>query len=389
MASWRSVPDLLLDAPHRLLFLFAALSGLGGASSWIWLPDGADPVALHRNLFLGGMAQAAVCGYVLTALPGWTASPRPRPRDNAVLAVLWLAGLPALVTPSAGWPLPAASLGLAVALLAFLRFLRAGALVRAPVLVFLPLLVAGWNALPDGPASRLAPAPETVVLLIAGLIGLIGGRALPAFGRFWQAAPRKAVPAEGALPGLAGLTLALGLLAIDHRPEAGVFLCLAGIAFLIRSRAWPWRAALAYPALLILYLSWLWLPAGLLAAGIALISGHGSVTDTLHALTAGAISTMIYGFMARAAMDRIEGRLRLGRRLGTGYIAMVLAALLRTGLSFDLLPAAALRLSAVLMALAWLFFLSAYGQHLARPSPRPVFSAHHTRPRGSGPVRPV
>lgn len=335
------------------------------------------------------MVQGAVSGYVLTALPGWTASPRFGWRTSLFFAGLWLAALASLLVPGKAPSLAGALPGLALTAVASWRFARSGQWARAGILPLLLLLVAGWASLRAAPVPPVLADPETMVLVLAGLVGLIGGRALPAFARFWSAEAPTSDPLPAwapvphrlpaSLPAILLLALAAALKTSGHDAASGGTLCLAGLAFLLQSATWPWRTALHYPSLALLFLSWLWLPAGLLLTGTGLMLPNPPVEplDALHALTVGAISTMIYGFMARPAMARIEGRLRLGIRLGTGYGLMTLAALARVFQPGAEAAPSPLAASAVLMASGWALFLAAYLPTLARPSPRPVFSAAH------------
>lgn len=368
---------LLLEAPHRPLFLLAALCGAAGSAVWLRTPESGEAAGLHVGLFLGGMAQAAVTGYLLTALPGWTRTARFGTGTSALFTLLFLVALARLLglVDGPAWlaALPAAAVGAT----AFIRFLAGGGWRRAAVLPLLALMGAGWAGLPEDAAVRPVP-PVVAVFALGGLIALVGGRALPAFGRFWLKADGAASGHVGHPAWGIGVLVAAGAMhAAGEDRLAGTALALSGCLLLLACRGWPWRIARRYGALMILYLSWLWLPAGLILAGTTLALPETPILphQALHALAAGAIATMIYGFMARAAMRREGGRLRLGARLGTGYALMSLSALLRLFLADPAGQPGLLSAAAGSMCLGWLLFLAAYLPSLARPSPRPVFSA--------------
>ncbi|MYB11767.1 MAG: NnrS family protein, partial [Rhodospirillaceae bacterium] len=56
------------------------------------LPTEMDPVAWHVHEILFGFVAAAMAGFLLTAVPGWTGRPPLRGLPLAALAALWLAG---------------------------------------------------------------------------------------------------------------------------------------------------------------------------------------------------------------------------------------------------------------------------------------------------------
>lgn len=348
----------------------------------------ADPVTLHVRLLLAGMAPLAVSGYVLTALPGWTETPRFGPRASAGFALAGATGLAGLLAPGPVAPALAALLPALVALTASIRFLKHGTGPRAAILLLLLPLCAAWALAGDDVIVGRSPARDVTVLLLAGLIGLVGGRALPAFAAFWIEPPaqtqtgRQALAASASTPALLLLAMAIAASLSGEQMAEGALLILAALAFLDACRRWPWRIAPGYPALLILYLSFLWLPLGLALLGASLLfpAVMPGQAEALHALTAGAMCSMIHGFMARPAMRRTGGRLRLGFRLGTAQGMIMLAGVLRLSAA---IPAMAerpiLTASALAMALGFVLFLSAYLPGLARPAPRPVFSAAHGR----------
>lgn len=64
---------------------------------WLW-PDGShDPVLWHLHELMFGMGGAAVAGYLLTALPNWTARGAVGPGMIAALALGWAMARAAMV----------------------------------------------------------------------------------------------------------------------------------------------------------------------------------------------------------------------------------------------------------------------------------------------------
>ena len=124
-------PPPLLAFPFRLFFISSALAGAILIPSWLWVWTSGwrglalAPLAWHQHEMLFGFVNAAVAGFLLTAVCNWTGT---RPLSGWRLLglwCLWLAGrlgmafgadVPALATvvDLAFLPVVAASVGLRV-----------------------------------------------------------------------------------------------------------------------------------------------------------------------------------------------------------------------------------------------------------------------------------
>ena len=62
------------------------LDWLGVLAGWWSSPNPASPVWWHGHEMVFGWAVAAVCGFLLTAIPNWSSS---QPVTGAALAFLW------------------------------------------------------------------------------------------------------------------------------------------------------------------------------------------------------------------------------------------------------------------------------------------------------------
>lgn len=380
-------PAGIWEAPHRPLFLLAGLWALLVPGVWL-LPVGAGPSPLewHRHELLYGMGGAAVGGYLLTALPAWTGQPKLSPPVTCIVVALWIAGRLAFALD---WPPP---LGPAVSLLYFAALglilvrgiLRAGAWRRLP-LALAPFML-GLSGIVDAELARgigSAPVRELSPLLFALLIGVVGGRAIPAFTRHWAArgAQDSAVTDPPLLAGISILLLASAILLLSagaDRP-AGLTLILSGGlqgARVVFWRSWStWR----YPALAVLHLAWLWLPAGLILLGISHLSSSAlAPAAALHALTMGAMGSMMLAIMGRAAMVRRGPALDVSRSFGLGFLLVFLSTVPRLAMAgidseayLDLL----LRLAACCWMAGWAMFLWDFRHALRGPVQRPVLSA--------------
>lgn len=377
----------LWRAPYRSLFLFASLCALLTPLVWFVPGDlGPDPASWHAHEMMFGMGGAAVGGYILTALPAWTRCTRPSTGTTVLLSILWC-GARLSYSLQESLPLPlvvAGTIAYFIALSALLTWRLLGArswrtmwAVAAVTTLGLAdaAVVARSVAFDDHRAAVL------VILLFALLIGVIGGRAVPAFTRHWLA---RSADSSGVtdLPALriASIVgvLAAGLfVGLAEDGAAGACLIISGALPVARMAGWRSRDSARYPALLMLHVSWAWLPLGLLLTGLALVSpAFIDETTALHALTMGAMGTMIFAIMARAAMERSEGLLRVSPLLMLGFALVWLSGLIRVLgplLVSDLFAIA--HTAATIWMLGWVSFLVIYARALGGSVPRPVLSA--------------
>ena len=356
---------------------------IGVLAGWIDLPTGFGPLNWHIHEMLFGFAAAAVAGFLLTAIPNWTGRMPLQGEPLILLASLWAAGR--LVCAISNWTGPgvAAVVDLAfltVLLLAVAREIVAGRNWRnLPMVGALSLLLAA-NGLMHLEAMGFANTAEIgrrlglAVLLM--MIGLVGGRIIPSFTRNWLAKQDAAdLPAAfGVIDrmALAGAALALASWVVEAPSAfAGPLLIAAGCAAALRLGRWRGLATLREPLLLVLHLGHAWLAAGLLLLGVSQSTDLVPASAALHALTAGAIGTMILAVMTRATLGHTGRALAAGTGTTAIYALVSLAALARVAVwwlpqSYDLL----LKTAGLAWIGAFLLFLAIYGPMLLRPRQR-------------------
>ncbi|MDC5697906.1 NnrS family protein [Intrasporangium calvum] len=365
---------------HRPFFLLAQLSAVIGGLVWV-LPVG-RPVALHVSWLVFGMGGAAVAGYLLTALPSWTGGVRAPASTVWVLVLLWL------VVRAAGLG-AATGAGFTLASLAFhatLTMVLTRPVVRLRLWHRLPLALApgalgaaevavgagGHGAHGDG-----SFAPLAAVLLFAALISLVGGSAIPAFvGAALRSsvATRPTAVVEPAL--VAGAAV---LVLVGAEPGAAVLLLAAALLQALRLRQWSPARVWRHPGAAMMVLAWLWLVLGLVLLGLALLTASAStheaaaVGTALHALTMGAMGSMIYAFTARATMLRMPGRLVPTRLQQVGFLLVLLSPLPRLIHWPDAPTGNAVAVLA--WCLGWLCLLTRTVRLLRDPAPWPALSA--------------
>lgn len=359
------------------------------AAPSVWLfPDvsGRDPVLWHLHELTFGMGGAAVGGYLLTALPAWTGRGTVSGVVTLTLSVLWILARVGFA-PADSLPFTvqaAAVLVYFLALGAYLAWQLVSARLWTKAWLLGPvfgLVAADFVLLSDPHDFRDGRAALVAVLIFALLINAIGGRAVPAFTRHWlertrspqrlQDSHRMSIFATVLL--LAGVCLAI----MEVDTFAGICLIGAGAVNFTRMSGWRTFSTIRYPALLLLHLAWIWLPAGLVLLGLALLRPDMiNVATALHGLTMGAMGTMMLAITARAAMLRRGDYLVLSPALAFAFALVWLSTPVRIAAGLfptqatDLMPIAVL-----LWMVGWSLFVAAHLSALRRPIPRPVLSA--------------
>jgi uncharacterized protein involved in response to NO len=376
-----------LTQGFRPFFLAAGLWSAAALALWILMfatgtaiPSRFDPLAWHIHEMLFGFVMAAIAGFLLTAIPNWTGRHPVNGGQLALLAGLWLLGRIACLASAlvpAGIAI-AADLSFPVLLAGFIaREIVAGRNWRnlplvAPVIVLgianlLMHLEGDGVAVPSGLGWRLALAAVIV------LISVVAGRIVPSFTRNWLAQRRE--PDLPAAPGWidrAALgTLHTGLFGWAFFPTLrpiGVLLLVGAVLNLWRLLRWRGRATAAESLLLILHVGYAWLVLGAALLGLALLNAGLPQSAAIHALTAGAIGTMILAVMTRVARGHTGRALAADRLTVTIYILVNVAAIVRVVAAVgDAWTMPLLVASASLWIGAFALFVFCYGPMLLSP----------------------
>jgi uncharacterized protein involved in response to NO len=370
-------PFFLVGALWAVIALGLWLSALLGG---LELPSAFDPLAWHRHEMLFGFVGAMVAGFLLTAIPNWTGRLPIAGWPLATLVGLWLAGRLAVLW-SGAIGLGAAAL-LDVGFYAAMAFVGAREILAAKnrnlPLVAMILLFGAANATDYAAVSGLLADGEAGfragIALVTVMISVIGGRIIPSFTRNWLAKQRL----EQGLPGqpnrfdLAVIVFtALALLGWVLAPGAaltGAALLAAGALQLVRLARWGGWRTVSDPLLLVLHVGYLWVPAGLALLGWSVLDPAIPRTAAVHALTAGAMATMILAVTTRATLGHTGRELRAGPATTASYALVTLGALLRLAASLGWVGyQAGLELAGALWAGAFVLFLAAYGPILFAP----------------------
>ncbi|HJS32988.1 MAG TPA: NnrS family protein [Alphaproteobacteria bacterium] len=339
----------LFDYGFRPFFLFAGLYAAIGILGWIgawhgaWTP--ATPLAFsqwHAREMVFGFGTAALAGFLLTAVPNWTAMGPVRGARLASLSGLWLAGR--IMAWLSG---EEAALAFAMVDLTFLPALAASIapgivkrnLRRNGAFVLMLVILTAANAAThaealgaDWASARWGIELGLGVLLV--MISIIGGRIVPAFtigGLRMAGRPVAIEPAPRldllAIAATAGFVIAQAIGADEA--FVGAVSAAAAAAHCARLARWHGWRSFGTPLVWILHLAYAWL-----IVGFAVMAAHGlgapvAASAGFHALGAGAVGTMILAVMSRASLGHTGRTLVADRATVIAYWLVTAGACLR------------------------------------------------------------
>jgi uncharacterized protein involved in response to NO len=332
------------------------------------------PALWHGHEMLYGFIVAAMAGFLLTAVPGWTGERGFAGWPLGSLAALWVLGR-AVIATSAIWPLPL----VAATDLMFLPALTGFVL---PPLVrernrntpLLAVLAALWgtdvafywglfHADPMLARHSLLVGIDIILLLVT----VIGGRIVPAFTstalrqrgvvsplRVWRALTPLSVGTMVAVVIVDLWKLGSGL--------AGWVALAAAVIQAVRLTQWRGLRTLSMPIVWVLHFAYLWLPVGFALKALALLGGFAFAAFYLHALTIGTAATMIVAVMTRASLGHTGRPLVVARATICAYLLLATTAAVRVfGLAtLPLSYAGIIVLAAALWTAAFALFLYVY-----------------------------
>lgn len=374
----------LLRGGFRPFFLGSASWGLIALALWlcslageIQLPTRFDPLAWHRHELLFGFIGSAIAGFLLTAIPNWTGRLPIAGKPLLGLFAIWVGARFALLFSAIFGIALAAALDIGFfAILAGLcaREVLAAKNRNVPVVGMAFLYALADAADYAGKSGILKDIGwESAILLVITMISIIGGRIIPSFTHNWMVKQgiRLGLPTQPAafdLLAIAGTVIALLFWIVvpgDHR--TGALLILASLLQLARLQRWGGFRTYRDPLVLILHLGYFWIPVGLFLLGLSTSGFDVPRSAAIHALTAGAMSTMVLAVMTRATLGHTGRALKASSATIVIYGCVTLGALLRVGVSLGLEPSMPLLdLAGTAWAAAMIIFLAAYGPMLWR-----------------------
>lgn len=338
------------------------------------------PTPWHGHEMLFGFVAAAIAGFLLTAVPNWTGQRGLSGSPLVGLSALWLAGRVAVYWSSV---LPAWLVALVdVSFLPVVGLLIAPPLLRTatrntPLLGILAALAICNGVFHWDVAHENAPAGGHVLLIgidiVLVLATVIGGRIVPSFSTATLKAQGLAISPSHAIVERLAVGLMIGIVLLDANwpdtPASGTGALIASGVQAIRMIRWQsirtWRA----PIVWVLHLGYAWIPVGLALKGMALLTGMAIAAFWLHALTVGALASLILAVMTRAALGHTGRPLTVAPAIVAAYLLLSAAAIVRVfglamlGGSYPLVVLVA----AILWTAAFTLFLFVYAPILVAP----------------------
>ncbi|WP_120498509.1 NnrS family protein [Kiloniella sp. EL199] len=343
-------------AGFRPFFTTGALYALTVLSLWILILAGVidyethiAPSLIHGHEMIYGFSVAAIAGFILTAMPNWTNTEPLSGKPLITLFGLWLLGRLSLW---AGTSLPYSLLATADLLfLPVLSIYTARILIRTGnkrnlMLPGIFIILAIFNLCFYLAEAGIAPHSSRTILeaaisLLLLLITIIGGRIVPAFTK--NALTAKGTRVDVGAPGKLSILCIVGtaimvigdLFIADSWPQLFAYFCaiLAGL-HLARLYFWKGWMTLSDPLLWAMHVAYLWIPAGLALKAYGFVTYGYFWEGALHALTAGAIGTMILVVTMRASLGHTGNVLKTNSYLTIALCALTLSAIARVAQSF-------------------------------------------------------
>ena len=376
-----------LRGGFRPLFFGGPLWAVVALALWILafagsiqLPSAFDALAWHRHELLFGFVGAILAGFLVTAVPNWTGRLPIAGYPLAALFGLWLAGRLAVLFSAVVGTMTAAVLDvgffLVLALLAAREVLesRNRNLPIVGVIFIFGLVDAFDHAAAAGLIGDPDHAWKCAVALVIVMISLIGGRIIPSFTRNWlvKQGVREGLPTQPGRFDLAviGIT-AFAFLAWITAPQGwltGTLFGLAAAGQAFRLARWKGWKTFADPLVVILHVGYAWVPVGLALLAAVDFGAPFPRSAAVHALTAGAMATMILAVMSRATLGHTGRELRASAVTQAAYVLVTAGAVLRVCAPLGLLDyRLGMEVAGSLWMGAFLLFLVAYGPILLGP----------------------
>ena len=219
------------------------------------------------------------------------------------------------------------------------REIIAGRSRRNYPLVAIVFVIAGLNGLYQLGAGQWLPGYDrlAIYLLINTLLLLvviIAGRIVPSFTGNWlkqQGQDQMPVNSEYVNKASLALTLFVGVAAsfMPMHPLTGILAFTAALVHFLRLVRWRGLATLSNPLLFVLHVAYLWLPIGYALLGCAVFGWVFTPTAALHALTMGAIGSMVLAVTTRVALGHTGRPLQAARLTVLAYLILMIAVLVR------------------------------------------------------------
>ncbi|WP_180966902.1 NnrS family protein [Cohaesibacter celericrescens] len=331
-----------------------------------------DGVLWHSHELIFGFATAILIGFLFTAVRNWTKLPTPSGSLLLALLALWCVGR---TTPFLG--LGAIGVGLDLAFLPVAAICIAIPIFKSQnrrnyFAVALLVVLSSAHFVFYAVAYELMEVDDSLVFLTAVnvfaiFITVIAGRIIPLFSN--NAYGEKRAKRHRGLEYVIvfGMLAVLGTDAVfgisdELAPQRAAFMTLLAMFHVIKMLCWRPHITLSDPILWILPLSYAWVPIALTLRAASLLDWPVDQILGLHAMTAGAMGSMMLAMMTRSSLGH-TGRPIKASKLDTAiFISISLGAAVRVfgPIVMPELYLMEIALSSVLWSIAFLIFTLRY-----------------------------
>ncbi|HUL13424.1 MAG TPA: NnrS family protein [Methylococcaceae bacterium] len=333
-------PFFLLTAGYAVLMIAGWGLHQGGVLAW---SDSLPAHVRHGHEMLFGYAGGAIAGFLLTAVATWTNRPAISGPALIGLCVIWIiARLAAFIPHDSGlvlWGVASIVFWAGLSALMTREVIAVHNTRNYKVLALLLAIMATeaefFGSVPDD-LALLETCLRTGLFLVIGMISLIGGRIIPAFTQNWLKLNRPQIatqlPAFGRFD-LASVVIttafAVGFIVWPTFRLTGWLGILAAGAQCLRLARWRGWLAWQEPLLWVLHVGYAWIPIGFGLLGVSILGTPSLFDAGIHALTYGAIGTLILGVAARVALGHTGRALQAFASMKIAFGLMTLGTLLR------------------------------------------------------------
>jgi uncharacterized protein involved in response to NO len=377
----------ILSLGFRPFYLLAALFAVIALPVWmgnyfglITMAHSVSGMAWHSHELIFGFASAVIAGFLLTAVQSWTGLPTVKGVPLLALAVIWVLGRVLLFTgPS----------GLAAAIdLAFLPCLAVS--IAVPIFKSrstrnLKVIIVLGGLACTNIAYHLAQlgvvhfeiARLSIIValdIIVILMAVMAGRVIPSFiaNAVEGSKPKNVFIVEVLALGSLLFILAAEIIGYWYPIPDPIWISLllvAGISHSVRLSLWQPLGTRHQTLLLMLPLAYVWVPVALVLRALTIIFPEVFVSSAYHALTIGAMASLMLAMMTRSALGHTGRELKAGTVETSAFFLLQCAVVIRIlpGLIWPQQYQEFLLVSAFLWVLAFVVFLAGYWSILSRP----------------------
>jgi uncharacterized protein involved in response to NO len=367
-------PFYLLASAFAVVAILLWLAGITGRFHFGAYLQG---MFWHSHEMLFGYIVAVIAGFLLTAVRNWTGLPTPTGLALGGIAALWIIARVLLVTGPGELAvvmdvafLPVIAIAVAIPIMRSRNERNYKIIVVLVALSLLHLLfhLALGAQLPTWLSrASLFASIDLVVILFA----LVGGRVIPAFTRNAVSGsnPRHEnwleVIAFGSLLLIVLATLLDGAFPLAVWVPTSLFVT-AAVAHLLRLALWQPQLTLGNPLLWMMPVAYSWLPVALMLRALATVAVVVP-SSWIHALTMGALSSLMMAMMMRSTLGHTGRKLVASRMDMAAFLALQLAALIRVVAGSAGNYQALVTLSGLIWVLAFVLFFVRYLPMLVQP----------------------